>query len=264
METPKNVLPFRPLGEPKSPVLTPVENSAFHELARQLSARLENENGAPRRRRQPRIRPKRSSNRRHRRRPPRSIEPAGWLAQPEPPPHGHTKRDRMLLDLVPVGVLIYRLDRLVYANGAFLQRMGYADLHALEDAGGLDALYVEPGVSQASSTSDTGTPVTISATQASGEHVPATAIEARLYTISWDDDSALALIFSGAAAPKRRCRRGDRRDAASAGARALARRPRQCRGTRRHPRYHRRRHRDVRRRGQPQFLQPQRRSAVRL
>ncbi len=45
-ETPKNVVPFRPIGEPKSPVLTPVENSAFNELARQLSARLENENDA--------------------------------------------------------------------------------------------------------------------------------------------------------------------------------------------------------------------------
>ena len=42
----RNVVPFRPLGEPKSPTLTPVENSAFNELARQLSARLENENGA--------------------------------------------------------------------------------------------------------------------------------------------------------------------------------------------------------------------------
>ena len=62
-------------------------------------------------------------------------------------------------------MLIYRLDRLLYANSAFLQRMGYADLHALEEAGGLDALYVEPGVSDASSTSDAGKPVTISATQ---------------------------------------------------------------------------------------------------
>jgi len=101
---------------------------------------------------------------------------------------------------LPVGVLIYRLDRLVYANPAFLQRMGFANLHTLEDAGGLDALYVEPGVSTASSTSDTGTPVTISAPQASSEPAPASAIEARLYTISWDEDSALALIFSGAAA----------------------------------------------------------------
>ena len=49
-EAPKNVLPFRPISEPKSPVLTPVENSAFNELARQLAERLERENdraGAP-------------------------------------------------------------------------------------------------------------------------------------------------------------------------------------------------------------------------
>ena len=38
-----NVVPFRPLGEARAPSLTPVENSAFNELARQLSARLESE-----------------------------------------------------------------------------------------------------------------------------------------------------------------------------------------------------------------------------
>src|SRR5712671_1771527 len=84
--------------------------------------------------------------------------------------------------------------------------MGHPSLHALEDAGGLDALYVEPGVSNASSTSDTGTPVTISATQPQDSEARATeahaatmpsATDARLYTISWDGDSALALIFSG-------------------------------------------------------------------
>ena len=101
---------------------------------------------------------------------------------------------------MPVGVLIYRLDRLLYANRAFLERIGYDSLHALEEAGGLDALYVEPGVSNACSTSDTGTPVTISASQ----HPPNTRRRprptARLYTISWDDDSALALICAGAPA----------------------------------------------------------------
>jgi PAS domain S-box-containing protein len=90
---------------------------------------------------------------------------------------------------------------LLYANAAFLQRMGYPSLHALEEAGGLDALYVEPGVSTASSTSDTGTPVTISGSQSSGqdgsgEGVPASASEAHLYTIAWDDEQALALIFA--------------------------------------------------------------------
>ena len=122
----------------------------------------------------------------------------GWLAQPEPPARGETRRDRTLLDLLPVGVLIYRLDRLVYANPAFLARMGYASLHALEEAGGLDALYVEPGVSSASSTSDTGTPVTISAGSSSTEQASTPGTEAHLHTISWDDDSALALICSAA------------------------------------------------------------------
>jgi len=74
--------------------------------------------------------------------------------------------------------------------------MGYPGLHALEDAGGLDALYVEPGVSSASSTSDTGKPVRISATQPTDTDTPPSAADARLYTISWDGDSALALIFS--------------------------------------------------------------------
>jgi PAS domain S-box-containing protein len=196
VETPKNVLPFRPIGETKSPVLTPVENSAFNELARQLSARLDSENGAaatPATSDTPQTIVEQPAV-------PETPEPVSeapvWLAHPEPPARGETRRDKTLLDLLPVGVLIYRLDRLLYANPAFLERMGYPSLHALEEAGGLDALFVEPGVSTASSTSDTGTPVTISASQASSEHAPTSATEARLYAISWDDDAALALIFS--------------------------------------------------------------------
>jgi PAS domain S-box-containing protein len=193
VETPLNVLPFRPIGEPKSPSLTPVENSAFDELARQLSARLERENGAAAATAAAKVEifaagpvvPKEAREK---------SDQSAWLAEPELPPRSESRRDRRLLDLLPVGVLIYRLDRLVYANPAFLTRMGFSNLFALEEAGGLDALYVEPGVSSASSTSDTGTPVSISASQ--GE---APAIDARLYTINWDEDSAPALIFSGTA-----------------------------------------------------------------
>ena len=186
-----NVLPFRAPGEAKQPALTPVENNAFDELARQLSARLDTENGneavdadgetifEPLAAREP------------------APAPPEWLAPPEPPARGEAARDKALLDLLPVGILIYRLDRLLYANPAFLTQMGYPSLHALEDAGGLDALYVEPGVSNASSTSDTGKPVTISASQPADADTPAAAADARLYTISWDGDSALALIFSG-------------------------------------------------------------------
>src|SRR6266852_3456571 len=198
VETPKNVLPFRPPGETKSPTLTPVENSAFNELARQLSARLDSENGGAAATTATSDAPETTAEQPAA---PEAPEQAGaapeWLAPPEPPARGETRRDKALLDLLPVGVLIYRLDRLLYANAAFLQRMGYASLQTLEEAGGLDALYVEPGVSSASSTSDTGTPVTISTSQASTEDAPPAGIDAHLFTISWDDDSALALIFSG-------------------------------------------------------------------
>jgi len=190
----KNVVPFRAPGETKSPALTPVENTAFNELARQLSARLETENGneaSPTAPIEAVFEPSAASEARE-----PAGEPPEWLAPPEPPARGEARRDKALLDLLPVGILIYRLDRLLYANPAFLVQMGYPGLHALEDAGGLDALYVEPGVSSASSTSDTGTPVRISATQPPDTDTPPSAADARLYTISWDGDSALALIFS--------------------------------------------------------------------
>ena len=73
--------------------------------------------------------------------------------------------------------------RLLYANPAFLTQMGYPSLHALEDSGGLDALYVEPGNSNACSTSDTGRPVTISANHDADANAPSSAADARLYTI---------------------------------------------------------------------------------
>ena len=186
-----NVVPFRAPGDTKQPVLTPVENNAFDELARQLSARLETENGNPA--------PIVTGESIFEGRPEVPAVPPEWLSAPEPPAHGEAARDKALLDLLPVGILIYRLDRLLYANPAFLTQIGYPNLHALEDAGGLDALYVEPGVSNTSSTSDTGRPVRISASQPADTNTdaPSSAADARLHTISWDGDSALALIFAG-------------------------------------------------------------------
>ncbi len=101
---------------------------------------------------------------------------------------------------MPLGILVYRLDRLLYANKAFLDRVGYSDLQALAAAGGLDALYVEPGADGGGSTSDEGTPVQIAAT---GRGDAPT--EARLHGVSWDGDAAHALIFS---APRRRAGAG--------------------------------------------------------
>jgi PAS domain S-box-containing protein len=199
LETPKNVVPFRPLAEPKSPGLTPVENNAFDELARQLNERLDPANGDGK---TAAAEPLAAAEDAVEAPEPQTDDPGEapeWLAQPEPPARGLSARDRALLDLLPTGVLIYRLDRLLYANSAFLGRIGYESLHALEHAGGLDALYVEPGTTSASSTSEAGMPVTIAATPDAS--TPAEATEGRLFTISWDGESALALIFSSPNAP---------------------------------------------------------------
>jgi PAS domain S-box-containing protein len=234
VETPKNVLPFRPVNEAKLPSLTQVENNTFNELSRQLAARLEAEEDALTRKPDPPVSPVLTAQPlapqflapqflapellapqvltpqeapdpgRERPavpgRPEQHDEPPAWLSAPEPPAHGEMLRDRSLLDLLPVGVLIYRLDRLLYANRAFLDRIGYASLQALEAADGLDALFVEPVALKDSSTSGTGTAVTIAATPASADRAPLPPTEARLFTISWDGDSALALICSNAGA----------------------------------------------------------------
>ncbi|WP_315724678.1 MULTISPECIES: PAS domain S-box protein [unclassified Bradyrhizobium] len=213
LEAAGNVVPFRAPGEAKLPALTPVENNAFHELARQLSARLEGEirsmpadvpgstfEAAPRMSdpfgpaQHPDAPPASDVATEH-----GAALQTDWLTPEAPPAQGDSQRDRILLDLLPTGMLIYRLDRLLYANPAFFKQMGYADLPTLEQAGGLDALYVEPGAPSATGRSEAGTPVTISAADgSSSEEIKA---EARLFTITWDGDSAHALIFAPAPGP---------------------------------------------------------------
>jgi PAS domain S-box-containing protein len=207
VDTPQNVLPFRPTNEPKTPMLTPVENNAFNELARQLASRLDAERLELDARDKARVispelfastgvedessvgepgidEPGPAQ-------PEAAPEQPPWLAQTDKAPRAESRRDALLYDRMPVGILVYRLDRLLYANKAFLERVGYTDLQALAAAGGLDALYVEPGVTGGDSTSDEGTPVKIAATGRDD-----TPTDARLHSMSWDGDAAHALIFS--------------------------------------------------------------------
>jgi len=204
VDIPQNVVPF-PVAEPKPPTLTAVESNAFDELARRLSAQLENggndsltdasvaelfASDATELSREPVFEP------------PALENPPAFL-QPEPVlPRANGAQDLQLFDRLPVGVLVYRLDRLLYANKAFFASTGYDDLHALTEAGGLDALTVEAGAGSASSTSDTGTPVVIASTSKSGPDRGEPA-DARLFAITWDGEPAHALIFSGPRAEPR-------------------------------------------------------------
>ncbi|MBN9146778.1 MULTISPECIES: PAS domain-containing sensor histidine kinase [unclassified Nitrobacter] len=206
VEPPKNVLPFRSSTDLRPPSLTPVENNAFHELARQLSARLEGEQQA--------LSPDAITER------PVTQESPPNQSQDEPrddpnvtaigaqedglslpkaaptAPQADPARDRPVLDLLPTGVMIYRLDRVLYANHAFLTQVGYDGLVALEQAGGLNALLVESGLPVAEDTPTAGSPVTISATAPSGARQQP--IAARLFVINWDGEPAHALICATA------------------------------------------------------------------
>jgi len=187
VETPQNILPFRPVSEPKSPALTVVESKAFDELGRRISAELETDNGST-------TTPTAANDSMPlvAEKPP--LENPSAFLQPEAlPPRVASAHDSQLLDRLPAGVLVYRLDRLIYANRAFLEQTGFSGLHELTEAGGLDALFVEPISGPGVSTSEEGAPVTISTTKAD----PAESHPARLFSISWDDEPAMALIFAG-------------------------------------------------------------------
>ena len=191
-EPPKNVVQFRPVNEVRTPSLSAIENRAFDEIARRLTQTFDikarKQDGRSETPQAERAQdditsaePERPAD------PPPSAQPA-WLASAVAPPRGDSAKDRLLLDLMPSGILIYRLDRLLYANSAFLAQTGFATLSALQDAGALDALYVEPGPASASSVSDAGMPLKIAVPGDSQR-------DARLFTIQWDGETAHALIM---------------------------------------------------------------------
>ena len=183
----ENVVPFRAVSGPeKPPVLTPVERKAFRDLASRLTARL--------RRGDTPEAPEDVGDE-----PPQMEQAPSAVPDDQPLPaqddsehveHGGPAGDqRPLLDRLPVGVLVYRLDKLIYANRAFLDWTGYHELYALERAGGLDALFVEPS---ADGLAEDGAKSLAIATNR-GDRLP---VEARLFSTPWEGESALVLVLA--------------------------------------------------------------------
>ena len=98
--------------------------------------------------------------------------------------------EQVLLDRIPIGVLVYRHDSLLYANRHFLEWSGYENLDALAAAGGLNSLFVEPG---AGALADSGGTQSLSIMTQRGDKLP---VEGRLFTVPWNGVSALALILT--------------------------------------------------------------------
>ena len=193
---PVNVVPF-PSAPPAEdvPALTPVERNAFSELANRLTARLRGpkdkpeqlEDGAPAAAEPPK--PEISAAKPMAA--PREREPRDESQENRRPLRTPAADQRPILDRLPIGVLVYRLDKLIYANRAFLDWTGYDQLHALEEAGGLDALFVEPNTDDLGANNGAQS-LTIATNQ--GDQVP---VEARLFTSPWEGESALVLMLTG-------------------------------------------------------------------
>ena len=198
-ETPKNVLPFRSPTEPKSPTLTPGESNAFDELARRLSARLEGasepgdvvESAPP------------SASRRLRLKLPCSPDRTAHCISAAGSPAAARERDAGPAifgspSARRAGLWTRSAD---YGNGAFLDATGYDSLHALSEAGGLDALFRTRRIDSQQHVGNRNAGDYFRTKHGSGR--PA---DARLFAISWDGEQRTPDVYR----PLRNQSRGSR------------------------------------------------------
>ncbi len=183
----ENVVPFRATDPDARPVIAaPVEQSTFQELASRLTARLkgadilargQTENSDDTR-----------SERLVRSDAPPIFDPREQTARDLRAFNNDLALQRPILDRLPVGVLIYQLDSLLYANPAFLQLTGHASLGDFAHAGGLDSLFIEFD-SDALSDADHGQSLRIAAPT---NNAPT---DGRLITVPFDGEHAMALVL---------------------------------------------------------------------
>jgi PAS domain S-box-containing protein len=183
-----NVVPF-PGGPEKRAALTSVERSAFAEIAETLK------NGTPEPAAPVEAAPPPA--------PEPTVEAPAPLADADPMPSAFAttaangdaapksaEAQLAVLERLPVGVLIHRNEQLLYANRAFLEWTGYADLAAVSAAGGLERLVVDPHAGALDRVNGTGKTFTI-ATRSGGTLT----CEGRLYSVPWNGESALMLAL---------------------------------------------------------------------
>jgi PAS domain S-box-containing protein len=174
------VVPF-----PTAPALSPGEQSAFQELARELGQRLKNRSSE-------------SAGPTTDDFGPGPLLPRAATPTAAPPPaarYGETARDasegRPIFDRLPVGILVYRLDNLIYANRAFLDWAGYPTLDALAEAGGLYSLYIETAQAKPPDVQEGAKRLAISTVN--GDQPP---VEGHLFGAIWNNENALVLMLN--------------------------------------------------------------------
>lgn len=211
----ENVVPFRTATPPaeKRPTLTPVERTAFQDIAKALGGRPEGDASQPDAAGEPAPAATDASQP-----PPAAEQPAAAALEPiaeqapQPIPSAYAagaeipsvaalaaaKSERAVLDRVPVAVLVYRGERLLYANHTLLDWTGYENVDAIAAAGGIERLFAEPGVAELGEPGGSGK--TLAITTRRGAALP---VEARLFSMTWAGETALLLVLTSAEAQER-------------------------------------------------------------
>jgi PAS domain S-box-containing protein len=185
----KNVVPFpaalqEPVTKDSAPALDALEQSTFREIARELSNRLKKTDGKPLH--DDDFGPER---------PEPIAEPVDERVQAASTPATprDSQADRPILDRLPIGILVYRLNDLLYANRAFLEWTDYPTLEALTAAGGLDSLFIETNAPPAGAAGAKNTAPSLTIKTPGGKRMP---VEGRLFPAAWAGESALVLMLN--------------------------------------------------------------------
>ncbi len=165
------------------------EHGAFHELARQLSARLQAADFGPERP-LPGMPADLSGTAPSGRLAPAVLVPArGGAAASDDARPAFAADDRALLDRLPIGIVVYRYEEMLFANRTLLGWAGYPDLPALQTEGDLDALFPDDGLGALMEAGDSGAQIVV--TTRDGDRVP---VEGRLFPVFWEGSSAFAAM----------------------------------------------------------------------
>ncbi len=229
--------PQAPAPEPREPArsreasnlveLSSTERTAFREIARALGARVDDD--APTRRetsedRAQRIRDlidlatvravtpapePRPRSLRLAQDPPRALPEPPRVVAPQPSPasilDGVAANAAGLLDRLPVGVLVSRMEIPVFLNRTLLDLLGFVDADAFHAAGGLDAIFTER-------VKDREAPGSVSIRAADAQIVQ---VDIRIQAIEWDGAPATLTTFRRPEAdlnPRLRALEGDLRE----------------------------------------------------
>lgn len=132
-----NVVPLKPDAGIRRPSLSPVERSAFYEIARALGARLDE---GERRRPEVRTAPQEPASGEGPERPAVRKADATSIGVGT----DGIDLEHVVLERLPFAVLVCRGEEILFANRTFFQWTGYAGLAAVNAAGGLACLFAGP------------------------------------------------------------------------------------------------------------------------